>query len=372
MAESRYTGHVEDELRRNPSRGAGHYGGSSKGSTSGAKRGISQLWDSDPYMQSMIDTIAEVGPGVKGPSRWEKYWKIIDDRWYRQLHRHLHAASYFFNPVLQYSNTCVFETAEVRRGVKEVIKRLELDLIVQTNAMNEIRTFVDKLREFGTPLARQVVSTSLSGKGKHVSSEKAKEVTFKDKSAQVSSSINDKHVLPSSSNYNDSDDETDEDDGDDDDDDDDGDDDDDNDNDGDGNVHKKTQQSHGMTWAEGDKNYYATQDTDHGYRPEIENQRRFLSNLTDYPSQYDDSQSQRYDRRQPDIQYSMQNLKIDEHIPHQMHGHQGSSICTNSDRSNARRRNRGSATDSISESNRCSSIESSHSSGTGTYSQGFG
>ncbi|KAL0409519.1 UNVERIFIED_CONTAM: hypothetical protein Sradi_1886300 [Sesamum radiatum] len=42
MAESRYMGHVEEEIQRNPSRGAGFYGGSSKGSTSGAKRGISQ------------------------------------------------------------------------------------------------------------------------------------------------------------------------------------------------------------------------------------------------------------------------------------------------------------------------------------------
>ncbi|KAL0456378.1 UNVERIFIED_CONTAM: hypothetical protein Slati_0977000 [Sesamum latifolium] len=40
MAESRYTEHVEDELQRNSSRGAGHYGGSSKGS----KRGISQSY----------------------------------------------------------------------------------------------------------------------------------------------------------------------------------------------------------------------------------------------------------------------------------------------------------------------------------------
>ncbi|KAL0367740.1 UNVERIFIED_CONTAM: hypothetical protein Sradi_3664100 [Sesamum radiatum] len=126
MAESRYMGHVEEEIRRNPSRGAGFYGGSSKGSTSGAKRGISQSFgvksgvempsigfdahmfssgkrtikgmlskegmkkvgkavskffifnalpfnaaDSGPYMQSMIDTIAEVGPGVKGPSGYQ-------------------------------------------------------------------------------------------------------------------------------------------------------------------------------------------------------------------------------------------------------------------------------------------------------------
>ncbi|KAL0390959.1 UNVERIFIED_CONTAM: hypothetical protein Scaly_0453000 [Sesamum calycinum] len=76
MAESRYTGYVEDELRRNPSRG--HYGGSSKGSTSGAKRGISQRYgvksDSGPYMQSMIDIIVEVGPGVKEPSGKENIY----------------------------------------------------------------------------------------------------------------------------------------------------------------------------------------------------------------------------------------------------------------------------------------------------------
>ncbi|KAL0412113.1 UNVERIFIED_CONTAM: hypothetical protein Slati_3801000 [Sesamum latifolium] len=67
----------------------------------------------------------------------------------------------------------------------------------------------------------------------------------------------------------------------------------------------------------------------------------------------------------------MQNLRIDEHRPRQLHGHQGSSTGTSSGRSNARRRNRRSATDSIGESNRRSNIESSHSSGIGTYSQGF-
>ncbi|KAK4421880.1 hypothetical protein Salat_2138600 [Sesamum alatum] len=121
MAESRYTGFVEAETRRSTG-----YGSSSKGSTFGAKRGISQSFgvksgiempptgfdphmfpsrkktvkgmlskegmkkvgkavskffifnalpfnaaDSGPYMQSMIDTIAEVGPGVKGPSGYQ-------------------------------------------------------------------------------------------------------------------------------------------------------------------------------------------------------------------------------------------------------------------------------------------------------------
>ncbi|KAK4426371.1 hypothetical protein Salat_1405700 [Sesamum alatum] len=125
MAESRYRGFVEDETPRSIGRGAG-YGSPSKESTSGAKRGISQNFgvksgiempptgfdphmfpsrkksvkgmlskegmkkvgkavskffifnalpfnaaDSGPYMQSMIDTIAEVRPGVKGPSGYQ-------------------------------------------------------------------------------------------------------------------------------------------------------------------------------------------------------------------------------------------------------------------------------------------------------------
>ncbi|KAK4385596.1 hypothetical protein Sango_2683600 [Sesamum angolense] len=175
---------------------------------------------------------------------------------------------------------------EVRREVKEVIKRLEQDLIVQANAMNEIRIFVDKLGEYrnSTCKTSSIYVTSRKdddyyspinfnhifhdndildewtrvaeepllpenhldwldednqcnakgiGKEKHVSSkEKDKQVTFKDKSAQVSSLRKDKHILPSSNNQNDSDDETAKDGEDDNDDDDD-------DNDGDGNMHKK-------------------------------------------------------------------------------------------------------------------------------------
>ncbi|KAL0358329.1 UNVERIFIED_CONTAM: hypothetical protein Sangu_0682300 [Sesamum angustifolium] len=252
MAESRYTGHVEDELRRNPSRG--HYGGSSKGSTSGAKRGISQSYgvksgvempstgfdphmfpsskkiikgmlskegmkkvakvvskffifnvlpfnaaDSGPYMQSMIDTIVEVGPGVKGPSGYQ-------------------IGGYFFNPVLQYSNTCVFETAEewTREAEEKLLLENDLDRLDEEGHMDNVPN--DEDDDASLPLSRWSVPRSSKGKGKH--------------------------VLHSSSRQDDSDEETAEDD-DSADDDDDGDDD--ADNDRDGNVHKETQQSHGMT-----------------------------------------------------------------------------------------------------------------------------
>ncbi|KAL0333124.1 UNVERIFIED_CONTAM: hypothetical protein Scaly_2213900 [Sesamum calycinum] len=277
----------------------GFYGVSSKGSTFGAKRGISQSYGVksgiempstgfDPHMfpfgkRTIKDIISK-----------EEIKKVVSAVAYAL------ACSRLF---LQYSssifNTCVFETIEGRQRVKEVIKRLEPHLIVQDNAINEIRTFIDKLGEFGTPLARQAVSTSLSdwldednqrsGEGHRDNVQTMKMMILRFLCLVGLFSDHQK-------GKNDIDDETAEDD----DDDNDGDDNDD--NDGDGNVHKETQQSHGMTWAEGDKNYYTTQDTDHGHHLGIENQHQFLSNLTDYPSQCVDSQSERYDRRQPDIQ----------------------------------------------------------------------
>ncbi|RVX05830.1 hypothetical protein CK203_023885 [Vitis vinifera] len=42
-----------------------------------------------------------------------------------------------------------------------------------------------------------------------------------------------------------------------------------------------------MSWAQGGENYYATQDTNHGYRPEIWEQRKHLERLTTFPSDDD-------------------------------------------------------------------------------------
>ena len=55
------------------------------------------------------------------------------------------------------------------------------------------------------------------------------------------------------------------------------------------------QVDHGMSWAQGNENYYATQDTDHGYRPDIWEQRKHLERLTTFPS--DDDYSSGHDYR---------------------------------------------------------------------------
>ena len=47
--------------------------------------------------------------------------------------------AYFLNPNLQYSNTCAYNSEKVRKGLKNVIKRLEPDINVQVNAINEVR-----------------------------------------------------------------------------------------------------------------------------------------------------------------------------------------------------------------------------------------
>ena len=44
---------------------------------------------------------------------------------------------------------------------------------------------------------------------------------------------------------------------------------------------------HGMLWAQGNENYYVTQDTDHGYRSGIWEQRKHLKRLTTFPSNDD-------------------------------------------------------------------------------------
>ncbi|KAG8363692.1 hypothetical protein BUALT_Bualt19G0048800 [Buddleja alternifolia] len=54
------------------------------------------------------------------------------------------------------------------------------------------------------------------------------------------------------------------------------------------------QHNSGMSWAKGGENYYATQDTDHGYQPGIEEQRRFLASLSSSDDPYLGGSSERF------------------------------------------------------------------------------
>ena len=50
--------------------------------------------------------------------------------------------AYFWNATFQYFDTCEFNTPEVLRELKEVIKRIEPNLEVQAKAMNEVKKLI--------------------------------------------------------------------------------------------------------------------------------------------------------------------------------------------------------------------------------------
>ncbi|XP_073269387.1 uncharacterized protein [Primulina huaijiensis] len=354
--------------------------------------------DNKPTLSIIYEAMDRAKLSIKESVKdWQLYWDVIDERWYNQLHQHLHAAAYFLNPMLQYSGTCVY-TDEVRRGLKTVIKRLEPDLNTQAAMINEIKLFTEQIGEFGSPLAKMAVKKSLPAEWWNEYGEEAphlRKLAIKVLSQTCSSSgcernwstwslihtklrnrlaieklhklvyvhynmrlrvrnlmqksgdddyynpidldhiFNDDDILnewtrdnePSvlqdddlewlyqgyeisnaqESNKNKNNegtsrlskekgnilnesDETDNDDKSDD-----------NDDSGDGNNRESgkkhgdadqacqdDQYDTGMSWARGKENYYATQDTDHGYRPGIEEQRRFLESLTGFSSAEDD------------------------------------------------------------------------------------
>ena len=70
-----------------------------------------------------------------------------------------------------------------------------------------------------------------------------------------------------------------------------------------------------MSWAQGNENYYATQDTDHGYRPDIWEQRKHLEGLTTFPSDDDYSSGHDYRSNCNQIDEHFQSLALGP-VPH--------------------------------------------------------
>ena len=79
-----------------------------------------------------------------------------------------------------------------------------------------------------------------------------------------------------------------------------------------GNVN---QVDHDMLWAQGNENYYATQDIDHGYRPGIWEQRKHLEGLTTFPSDDDYSSGHDYRSNCNQIDEHFQSLALGS-VPH--------------------------------------------------------
>nr|XP_007147219.1 hypothetical protein PHAVU_006G105700g [Phaseolus vulgaris]ESW19213.1 hypothetical protein PHAVU_006G105700g [Phaseolus vulgaris] len=70
-------------------------------------------------------------------------WEIIDHRWDNQLHRPLHAAGYYLNPMLHYHPDFKVDY-EVKRGLYECLERLVGDLDVMGKVDLQLESFKTK------------------------------------------------------------------------------------------------------------------------------------------------------------------------------------------------------------------------------------
>ncbi|CAM8959963.1 unnamed protein product [Rhodiola kirilowii] len=55
---------------------------------------------------------------------YEPVWKIINERWTRQLHRPLHAAAYYLNPQYHFSNDFKGDNIDVKNGLYDCLTKL--------------------------------------------------------------------------------------------------------------------------------------------------------------------------------------------------------------------------------------------------------
>ncbi|XP_059076459.1 uncharacterized protein LOC131043284 [Cryptomeria japonica] len=76
-------------------------------------------------------------------TKYEPIWRIIDRRWNRQLHQHIHVAAYYLNPKFFYSRSFKIDQ-EVQLGLDTYIQRLVLDENIQDFIVDELQRLTQK------------------------------------------------------------------------------------------------------------------------------------------------------------------------------------------------------------------------------------
>ncbi|XP_057864954.1 uncharacterized protein LOC131072720 [Cryptomeria japonica] len=94
------------------------------------------------YLYEAMDKAKEAIQHLYGSERtkYEPIWRIIDQRWNRQLHQHIHAAAYYFNPKFFYSRNFKIDE-EVQLGLDTCIQRLVLDENIQDIIVDELQRY---------------------------------------------------------------------------------------------------------------------------------------------------------------------------------------------------------------------------------------
>ncbi|XP_077226238.1 uncharacterized protein LOC143859407 [Tasmannia lanceolata] len=105
------------------------------------------------YLYEAMDKAKEnIKERLKRKSDYNPIWRIIDQRWDRQLHSPLHAAGYFLNPALFFTLT-FSRHSEVSRGLLACITRLVPDEGTQDLITNQIEDYREAKGMFGMKLA---------------------------------------------------------------------------------------------------------------------------------------------------------------------------------------------------------------------------
>ncbi|XP_068503640.1 uncharacterized protein [Phaseolus vulgaris] len=85
-------------------------------------------------------------------------WEIIDQRWDNQLHRPLHAAGHYLNPILHYHPDFKADY-EVKRGMYECLERMGGDIDEITKIDAQIEGFKSKSGFLGSEIAQRALKT---------------------------------------------------------------------------------------------------------------------------------------------------------------------------------------------------------------------
>ncbi|XP_059067661.1 uncharacterized protein LOC131858439 [Cryptomeria japonica] len=110
---------------------------------------VSERWLENPYCRKLeaekvvkavfddsFDKLMEEIINLSELTKYEAIWRIIDRRWNRQLHQHIHAAAYYLNPKFFYSRTFKIDE-EVQLGLDTCIQRLVPDENIQDLIVDE-------------------------------------------------------------------------------------------------------------------------------------------------------------------------------------------------------------------------------------------
>ncbi|CAM8937418.1 unnamed protein product [Rhodiola kirilowii] len=105
------------------------------------------------YIYEVMDRAKEtIAKSFSAKKDYELVFQFIDKRWDCQLRQPLHAADYYLNPEFQYDNPSL-SCAKVMSGFYACIRRLNPDMEVQDNIIDELDLYRNASGLFGDDLA---------------------------------------------------------------------------------------------------------------------------------------------------------------------------------------------------------------------------